>query len=107
MSWARVVLAVLELAGNEATLVKHTPTPWQSAMFDGVRHRFILRFEGESAVDAGGTMLSVLPHAEFNFPGQLLVKAERIWSRHETQPKPVLDTEIELLLLTEAKERAA
>ena len=100
--WARLLDALLTLAGGHAELVSHAETPWASATFSGSRHRVRLCFTGNEAVAAAEHFIEAIPDHEFTLPGQLVADAAVIEASLEMLPVPVFAVEIELLLLADA-----
>ena len=100
--WARLLDALLSLAGGHAELISHAETPWASATFSGSRHRVCLSFNGNDAVAAAEHFIEAIPDHEFTLPGQLVADAAVIEASLVMQPVPVFAVEIELLLLADA-----
>ena len=97
--WARLLNAVLALGEGQAELLRHGESPWASVTFSGSRHRMALRFTGWAAVEAGERLIDALPDHEFAIPGQLVADAVIAQVSMEALPQPVLEVEVELLLL--------
>jgi hypothetical protein len=99
--WLQLLSAVLQLAGGQATFVRHTERPWSSATFSGSHHAIALRFTGAEAVKAGEAFIEALPEHEFAIPRQLVADAVITSAEHRLADGPVLSLEAELLLLEE------
>ncbi|BEV01403.1 hypothetical protein [Novosphingobium olei] len=95
----RLVTAVRRLAGERACIASHGETPWASVTFSGSRHSVVLRFEGWEACDDGETFIAELPEHEFTLPGVLVADASVVRNEQVLLPEPVLEVEVELLLL--------
>lgn len=93
--------AMADLCRSTGQLLVHEQTPWASASFSGVRHRMAYAFEGADAVEAGETMISILPEHEFAIPGQLVADAAVVNVNHRVHQDPHLVVDVELLLVTE------
>jgi hypothetical protein len=100
--WMALLNAVIELAGNEAELLRHAEHPWASVTFAGSRHTIALVFRGETAIDAAEDFIVALPDHEFVIPGQIVIEAAITGADHALLPEAVLTLELELLLLEEA-----
>ena len=100
--WARLLRAVLDLAGDQAELVRHIERDWASATFSGTRHSVTLSFNGAEAVAAGEDFIAALPEYAFDIPRWLVADAT-ISSVDDNQlPERELVVEAELLLLEQA-----
>lgn len=97
----RLVRQVLDLAGGQARLLRHSERMWFSATFWGRRHRLTLEFAGLPATDDGETFITVLPDHEFAIRDWLVATASIIAVSHELAPAPRMIVEAELLLLEE------
>lgn len=95
----RLLRAVLELAGEHATLVRHTETPWASVTFSGARHSVVLAFCGWEACDDAEHLIVELPEHEFRIAGVLVADAAVARTDQELLPEPRMEVELELLLL--------
>ncbi|WP_225204611.1 hypothetical protein [Novosphingobium huizhouense] len=95
----RLAAAIARLAGERAQIVRHAETPWASVTFSGARHSLVLRFEGWEACDDGEAFIAELPEHEFTLPGVLVADAAVVRNDQVLLPEPVLEVEIELLLL--------
>jgi hypothetical protein len=94
--------AMLQLAEDKAEILSHSEKAWASVTFSGTRHRIELRFCGAEAVEAGESLIAVLPEHEFAIPGQLVADAAVTDVEHKLLPEPELRVTAELLLLDEA-----
>ena len=99
--WLQVLSAVMELAGNQAELLRHAESPWASVTFSGSRHAMALAFSGSKAVAAGEAFITALPEHEFSVPRQIVADAAVVSVEHVLLPEAKLMVEIELLLLEE------
>jgi len=97
--WLPLLSALLELARGQAALVQHTERAWASATFSGTRHNVRLAFTGDKAVAAGEDFIAALPDHEFAIPRQLVADAAVLSADHALLPQPVLEVEVQLLLL--------
>ncbi|MCX7282944.1 MAG: hypothetical protein NTX28_02680 [Novosphingobium sp.] len=97
----RLLRAVREIAGPLAEVVSHAETPWASITFSGARHTLVLRFAGSDAVSDGEQFVTLLPDHEFRVRGQLVADAAITRVDHELLPAPLMEAEIEILLLNE------
>jgi len=97
--WLPLLSALLELARGQAALVQHSERAWASATFSGSRHTVRLAFTGEEAVEAGEQFIAALPEHEFAIPRQLVADAAVISADHVLLPEPLLEVEVQLLLL--------
>jgi hypothetical protein len=100
--WLPLLAAVMDLAGREAELIRHTERAWASITFSGTRHAMRLAFAGPEAVRAGEAFIAALPDHEFAIPRQLVADATVIAVEHSVLPYDKLVVEIELLLLEDA-----
>ena len=98
---ARLLEAVLVLAGAEAELVSHGERPWASATFSGARHTIALTFHGTDGVAAAEHFIEALPDHEFAIPGQLVADAAIREVKLDMLHAPRFEVEAELLLLEE------
>jgi len=102
---ARLLRAVLRLAGPQAELLRHAERPWASITFSGTRHSIMLQFNGAQSVMAGEAFIAALPEHEFHITGQLVADAAITSVVHDAlagdPPAPRLVVEAELLLLEE------
>lgn len=98
----RLLNALTELSGRQAEVLHHSDRPWTSATFTGSRHRVMLAFVGERAIEAGEEFIAELPEHEFDIPGQLVADALVIGVEHDCGAWPHMTVEVELLLLEEA-----
>ncbi len=94
--------ALLALAYDHGEVVRHSERAWASVTFAGARHKVALRFAGAGAVEAGETLIALLPEHEFAIPGQLVADATVTAANHSLLPRPELMVECELLLIDEA-----
>lgn len=95
----RLTAALAKLAGERASIIRHAETPWASVTFSGSRHTVVLRFEGWEACDDGEAFIAELPEHEFTLPGVLVADAAVVRNDQVLLPEPVLEVEVELLLL--------
>ena len=100
--WGRLLKAVLDLAGEEAELVRHIERDWTSATFAGSRHLVTLAFAGANAADAGENFIIALPEHEFAIPRYLIADAQIVAVEDTQLPKRKLLVEVGLLLLEQA-----
>jgi hypothetical protein len=98
----RLRQALIELAGNQGTIVRQAERPWASVTFEGARHTVEIVFEGSEAVEAGEGFIAALPDHEFTIPGQLVAEATVAEVDHMLLPTPRLTVICELLLLKDA-----
>lgn len=96
----RVVEALQAIAEGKTTVLRHTEKSWASITFAGTRHRLVLEFEGEEAVQAGECFIAYLPEHEFAIPGHLVADAAVVEVDSVLQPTKLTVT-CELLLLEE------
>lgn len=94
--------ALLALADDHGKVVRHSEKAWASVTFAGARHKVALRFAGAGAVEAGETLIALLPEHEFAIPGQLVADATVTAADHRMLPHPELTVECEMLLIEEA-----
>lgn len=94
--------ALLDLAEGHGEVVDHSEKAWASVTFAGARHKVSLRFAGREAVEAGETLIALLPEHEFTIPAQIVADATVIATDHRMLPEPRLEVTCELLLLEEA-----
>lgn len=99
--WLQLLAAVMDLAGGQAELLRHSERPWASITFTGSRHNLTLAFTGPEVMAIGETFIAVLPEHEFNLPRQIVADAAVLSVEHVLLPAPRLTVEIELLLLEE------
>lgn len=100
--WARLLTALLTLAGPHAEFRQHTERPWASVTFSGTRHTVTLAFDGIDAVERGEAYAAALPDHEFAIPGYIVADAAVIALEHSQLGSPGLVVEAELLLLEDA-----
>lgn len=100
--WARLLQALLALAGPGADFRQHTERPWSSVTFSGTRHTVTLEFNGPDAVERGETYAAALPDHEFAIPGYIVADAAITALEHSQPGFPRLVVEAELLLLEDA-----
>lgn len=96
----RLLEAMAGLAQGKARVVSHAESSWASITFAGTRHRVVLEFTGEDALEAGECFIAFLPEHEFAIPGQLVADAAVVEVDHVAAP-PVLRVTCDLLLLEE------
>jgi hypothetical protein len=99
--WAKLIEAVLGLAGGEAQLLSHSERAWASATFAGARHRIALAFAGEAGIVAADSFIEALPEHEFTLPRQLVADGQVVAVRQEMLPEVRMLVEAELLVLDE------
>ena len=99
--WLQLLSTVMELAGKQAELLRHSERPWASATFAGSRHSIALAFAGSEAVANGELFIAALPEHEFKVPRQIVADAAVVSVAHELVPQPKMTVEIELLLVEE------
>ena len=99
--WLQLLSAVMELAGGQAELLRHSESPWASVTFTGSRHKIALAFTGGEAGAMGEAFIAALPEHEFAVPRQIVADAAVLAVEHVLVPEPRLTVEIELLLLEE------
>lgn len=75
----RLVRALMVLAGETATLLSASSTPWASATFQGGRHIIVIGFTDTVALDA---LAARVGEAEFHIPGHIV--ADVSIDRHES-----------------------
>jgi hypothetical protein len=97
--WLRLLSAVTSLAGPQAAVVRHAERPWASVTFAGARHTIVLRFTGQTGIDAAETFIAALPEHEFDLPGRIVADAAVVAVDQMTLPEPQATVEVELLLL--------
>ena len=68
----RLMAALLDTGGSEASIENSTLSPWCSATFVGARHGFVLDFQGEAAADTAARLAEILPEREFRIPGHIV-----------------------------------
>ena len=100
--WARLLKAVLDLAGDRAELVRHVERDWTSATFAGTRHAITLSFTGCDAAEAGENFIIALPDHQFDIPRYLVADAQIVAVDDNRLPERKLVVEAQLLLLEEA-----
>jgi hypothetical protein len=99
--WLQLLAAVMELAGKQAELLRHTDRPWASVTFTGSRHSIALAFTGDEAAAQGELFIAALPEHEFTVARQIVADAAVTSVVHLLVPEPRLTVEFELLLLEE------
>ena len=100
--WARMLKAVLDLAGEQAELVRHVEREWASATFSGSRHAVTLSFTGSTAAEAGEAFIVALPDHDFIIPRFLVADAQIIAVVDTQLPERKIVVEAQLLLLDRA-----
>jgi hypothetical protein len=100
--WLQLLAAIMALAEDRATLVRHRERPWASVTFSGTRHLVTLAFDGPEAIAAGERFIAALSDHEFSIPRQLVADAAVIEVDHAPLPEQRLTVTCELLLLEEA-----
>lgn len=96
---ARLVRAVLALAGRHARLIDHRERAWSSVTFTGARHHIVLRFTGWDACDDADHLIATLPGHAFAVPGLLVADASVVRTDETLVPERTLEVELELLVL--------
>lgn len=99
--WMQLLSALLDLGQGQAELLRHSERAWASVTFTGTRHSVVLAFSGVDAVEAGETLIAILPEHEFAIPGQLVADAAVVRVEHTALPQPRLEVELEVLMLDE------
>lgn len=94
--------ALLDLAGNQATIADHKERSWASITFAGTRHQLDLVFDGVEAVQAGERFITNLPEHLFDIPGQLVADAAVISVDHQLGTEPQMRISAEVLLLEDS-----
>jgi hypothetical protein len=95
----RLISAVMDLAGKSAMLLRHVESTWTSATFSGSRHKVVLLFSGWVACDEAEDLIAVLPGHEFEIAGALVADATVISTDHHFLPEPLMEVELELLIV--------
>lgn len=99
--WLPLLSALLQLAEGKGELVRHGERPWASATFSGSRHTVLLCFAGIEAAKAAERFIAALPDHEFAIPRHLVADAAISEVRHAALPHPLVDVEVEILVLDE------
>ena len=99
--WMQLLSALLELAGGQAELLRHSEQPWASVTFAGSRHVLAFAFAGDAAIAVGEAFIAALPDHEFAIPRQLVADAAVTRVEHALLLQPRMEVEIEVLLLEE------
>lgn len=97
--WLPLLSAMMDLSHGQAELVRHNERSWASVTFTGTRHKIVLAFNGEEAVEAGEIFAASLPDHEFNIPRQIVADATIVRVDHTVVPQPRMEVEAELLLI--------
>jgi len=97
----RLQAALLELANGHGRMLHHGQSSWASITFAGTRHRAVMEFRGDEAIEAGECFIAFLPEHEFAIPGQLVADAAITQVDHSLDPA-ILTVTCELLLLEES-----
>lgn len=100
--WMHLLAALMGLGQGKGELLRHSEQPWASVTFSGSRHALTFAFAGVEAVEAGETLLALLPEHEFAIPGQLVADAAVTAVEHTALPEPRLEVMLEVLLLDES-----
>ena len=100
--WARLLQAVLDLAGPDAELIRHIERDWVSATFTGSRHAITLRFTGGAAAACGEQFIIALPDHGFELPRWLVADATITAVEDNRLPVRTLVVEAQLLVLADA-----
>jgi hypothetical protein len=69
---ARLMRALLDMAGEGSEILRSTSCPWASATFTGAQHLADLRYTGSQAHDRADKLAKGLPEAEFAIPGHIV-----------------------------------
>ncbi|WP_296677744.1 hypothetical protein [Novosphingobium sp.] len=101
-AWMPLLSALLRLGEGGAELVSHAERAWASVTFSGSRHTVRFTFTGLEAIEAGERFIDALPEHEFAIPRQLVADAAIVSVIHTALPQPMLEVEVELLLLDES-----
>ena len=99
--WLQLLSAVMELAGGQAELLRHSESPWASVTFTGSRHKIALAFNGSDAAAMGEEFIAALPEQEFSLARQIVADAAVLAVEHVLVPEVKMVVEIELLLVEE------
>jgi len=70
---APLIHALAQRAGARPIVEDVHSTPWSSITFNGARHRFSLRFDGNQAADYAHALCDQLDYAEFDLGAYILV----------------------------------
>lgn len=70
---AALVRALTLRAGRKPAVEDIRSRPWASITFTGMRHRFVLRFDGDGAAPAVARLSDRLDYAEFDLGRHILV----------------------------------
>ena len=97
----KLAAALLALGEGKGRIASHSESSWASITFAGTRHRVVLEFCGDEAVEAGECFIVFLPEHEFAIPGQIVADAAITEVDHTAGEAPVLRVTCELLLLEE------
>ena len=100
--WLQLLASVMDLAGGQAELLRHSESPWASVTFSGSRHAMALAFSGNEAVAAGEAFIAALPEHEFTVARQIVADAAVVSVDHVLLPEPKVMVEIELLLVEDS-----
>lgn len=69
---ARLLRAVLALAGQGSEIMSSSSRRWSSATFTGARHGVTLQLAGRDARDRAHRLAATLPDAEFPLAGHVV-----------------------------------
>ena len=69
---ARLLRAVLALAGQGSEIISSSSRNWSSATFTGARHGVSLQLAGADARDRAHRLAEMLPEAEFPLAGHIV-----------------------------------
>jgi len=97
--WMQLLSAVLDLAGGEAELLRHSERPWASATFSGSRHTIALAFSGQAGLGAADHYTEVLAEHEFTLSRQIVADAAVTAFEQSMLPQPRAVVEAEFLIL--------
>ena len=94
--------ALVALMGCPVELLKHKERNWASATFQGARHSFVLKIEGDDSLTREHDFTAALPDHEFAIPGQLVCSAGVMATEHDLIGDDIgVTLTVELLLLEE------
>lgn len=97
---ARLLRAVLAMAGEGSEILSSSSRRWSSATFTGARHAMTVRLPGADAQDRAQRLAESLPEAEFPLAGHIVADISvenREWRRSEDGQGAA---ELELAVLT-------
>ena len=97
----RLLAALAELGGDKGRIVHHAERSWASITFAGTRHKVVIEYHGDIAIEAGECFIAFLSEHEFAIPGHLVADAA-VTEVDQTLDPAVLRVTCELLLLEES-----